>query len=114
MKVVLFSRYPSDSNLPRGGVESVTVVLVAALARLNDLDVHVVTLEYNRKETSVEKDGAITVHRLPRPRWPEMLDIFVGPGRKRLIEYITQLKPDVLHTHETYGLALGGSLFPHT
>jgi glycosyltransferase involved in cell wall biosynthesis len=42
-----------------------------------------------------------------------MLDIFVGPGRKRLVQYVTELKPDVLHTHETYGLALGNIPIPH-
>jgi glycosyltransferase involved in cell wall biosynthesis len=89
------------------------VVLVKALAGLDDLDVHVVTLEYDRNETAVEKDGAITVHRLPRSHWPEMLDIFIGPGRRRLMRYITELKPDILHTHETFGLGLGTLSIPH-
>ena len=42
MKIAVFSRYPVDSGHPRGGVESVTVVLVKALAQLDDLDVHVI------------------------------------------------------------------------
>jgi len=113
MKIAIFSRYPSNSQHPIGGVESVTVVLVKALAQLDDLDVHVVTLEYNRKEIAVEKDGAITVHRLPRSHWPEMLDIFIGPGRRRLVHYVMDLKPDILHTHETFGLGLGTLSIPH-
>ncbi len=113
MKIAIVSRYPSDSRHPKGGVESVTVVLVKALAQLDDFDVHVVTLEYNRKETAVEKDGAITVHRLPRSHWPEMLDIFIGPGRRRIVHYIMDLKPDILHTHETFGLGLGTLSIPH-
>ena len=113
MKVAAFSRYPTDSCRPKGGVESVTVVLVKALAQLDDLDVHIITLERDRNAVAVEQDGDVTVHRLPGSRWPQMLDILMGPGRKRLIRYVMDLKPDVLHTHETYGLALGGFPIPH-
>lgn len=113
MKVAVFSRYPDDSEHPRGGVESVTVVLVKALAQLGDLDVHVITLERNRTELAVEQDGGVTVHRLPGSPWPQVFDIFAGPGRRRLLQYLGKLKPDVLHTHETYGLALGDIAMPH-
>jgi len=113
MRVAIFSRYPGDSEHPRGGVEAVTVVLVKALAQLGDLDVHVITLERCREEPAVERDSKVTVHRLPRPSWPEVIDIFVGPGRRRLMRYLEELKPDVLHTHETYGLALGSISIPH-
>lgn len=113
MKVAIFSRYPSESSRPKGGVESVTVVLVKALAQLNDLDVHVITLERGKTDISVERDGKVTVHRLPGSRWPQMVDILAGPGRKRLLNYINELKPNVLHTHETYGLSLGDIAIPH-
>jgi glycosyltransferase involved in cell wall biosynthesis len=113
VKVAVFSRYPNDSEHPRGGVEGVTVVLVKALAQLGDLDVHVLTLEKHRTAAAVERDDRVTVHRLPGSSWPQVIDIFVGPGRKRLLEYLRQLKPDVLHTHETYGLALGRIAIPH-
>jgi glycosyltransferase involved in cell wall biosynthesis len=112
MRVVLFSRYPKESGRPKGGVESVTVVLVKALAELGDLDVHVLTLEKHRTQAAVERDGAATVHRLPGSKWPQMLDVLAGPGRKRLIRYLTDLEPDVLHVHETYGLGLGAMAIP--
>ena len=113
MKIAIFSRYPLDSGRPKGGVESVTVVLVKALAQFDDLDVHVITLERDRATIAIEHDADVTVHRLPGSRWPQMLDILMGPGRKRLIRYIMNLEPDVLHTHETYGLAMGGCPIPH-
>jgi len=113
LKVAIFSRYPSDSEHPRGGVESVAVVLVKALAQLGDLDVHVVTLEKTRTQVARERHGDITVHRLPGSHWPQMLDIFAGPGRRCLVNYVMSLRPDVLHTHETYGLALGSISIPH-
>jgi glycosyltransferase involved in cell wall biosynthesis len=113
VKIALFSRYPRDSEHPRGGVEAVTVVLVKALAQLGDLDVHVVALEDHRVDVTIERDGDVTVHRLPGSHWPQVLDVVAGPGRRRLIRYVTSLKPDVLHTHETYGLGLGNSSIPH-
>jgi glycosyltransferase involved in cell wall biosynthesis len=35
-----------------------------------------------------------------------VLDIFIGPGRRRLAEYIRSLDPDVVHFQETHGLGL--------
>jgi len=113
VKIAVFSRYPSDSERPKGGVEAVTVVLVKALAELGDLDVHVVTLERHRTDVAVARYGDVTVHRLPGSRWPQMLDVMMGPGRRRLIRYVTGLKADVLHCHETYGLGLGNISIPH-
>lgn len=113
MKTAIYSRYPSSSGCPKGGIESVTVVLVRALAQLNDMDVHVVTLEPKRTASVVEQDGDVVVHRLAGSSWPQVLDILVGPGRKVLVDYVTELKPDVLHTHETHGLGLGGICIPH-
>ena len=94
-------------------MESVTVILVRALAQLDDLDIHVVTLERERTKVAVEQDGAVAVHRLPGSLWPQILDILAGPGKRQLVSYISDLKPDVLHTHETYGLGLGGISIPH-
>lgn len=113
MRIAVFSRYPVDSGHPKGGVESVTVVFVRTLAQLDDLDVHIVTLERKRTKIAVEQDGDVTVHRLPGSRWPQILDILAGPGKKQLVSYIMDLKPDILHTHETYGLGLGTISIPH-
>jgi glycosyltransferase involved in cell wall biosynthesis len=113
VRVAVFSRYPSDFSRPKGGVESVTVVLVRALAQIDGLDVHVLTLEPRRTRLAVEQDGRVTVHRLPGSRWPQMLDVMLGPGKRRLVRYIEKLKPDILHTHETYGLTLGNIPMAH-
>ena len=113
MKVALFTRYPSTPQQPRGGVESVTVVLVRALATMVDLDVHVVTLEGGRAAAAVERHDGATVHRLAGSRWPQIADVLGGPGRRRLIDYVLALQPDILHSHETHGLMLGDLPIPH-
>lgn len=113
MRLALFSRYPRSFNLPKGGVESVTVILARALARMADLDVHLITLEKGLTEEIVEQDGKVTIHRLAASSWPQILDIHSGPGRKRLLTKIRQLQPDIVHSHETFGLTMGNLAIPH-
>jgi len=113
MRVVLFSRYPRSFDLPKGGVESVTVILARALARKTDLDVHLITLEKGLAEEMAEEDGKVTIHRLVASFWPQVLDIHAGPGRRRLLNKIRQLNPDLVHSHETFGLAMGHLEVPH-
>ena len=112
MKIALFTRYPPTPQQPRGGVESVAVVLVRALAAMDDLDVHVVTLERDRAAMVVETHDGATVHRLAGSRWPQIADVLGGPGRRRLIDYVLGLQPDILHSHETHGLMLVGLTIP--
>jgi glycosyltransferase involved in cell wall biosynthesis len=113
MKVVLFSRYPRSFDRPKGGVESVTVILAKALARMADLDIHLITLEKKLTRELTETDGKVTIHRLAASSWPQILDIHAGPGRTRLLTKIRQLNPDVVHSHETFGLTMGDLDIPH-
>ncbi len=113
MRVVLVSRYPRTFGRPRGGVESVTVILSRALARMADMDVHLITLEKNLSKELIEQDGPVNIHRLPRSSWPEIVDIHVGPGRKSLLAKISEIAPNVVHSHETFGLTLGDLEIPH-
>ncbi len=113
MKIVLFSRYPEDYDSPHGGVESVTVILARALAKIKGFDVHLITLERKSSTEHTEQDGKVTIHRLPGSGWPQIADILCGPGRKRLKQKIHQINPDIVHSHETYGLTLGKLPVPH-
>jgi len=112
MKVALFSRYPKSFDMPKGGVESVTVILARALARLDDTEVHVITLERGSTDELVERDGDVNIHRLPGSSWPQIIDIITGPGRNRLIKKLKELRPDIVHFHETYGLTIGNPETP--
>ena len=62
MKVVLVSRFPSDIDQPRGGVETATVGLAKALFSLGITDLHIVTIEKHIAETSIENHEGLTVH----------------------------------------------------
>ena len=113
MKVILFSRYPHCYDTPHGGVESVTVILARALARREDIDVHLLTLERDLDNEQEERDGDVTIHRLPGSGWPQIVDILGGPGRKVLLKKIYEIRPDIVHSHETYGLTINNLRIPH-
>ncbi len=89
------------------------MVLVRALAAIDDLDVHVVTLESRRETAVVESHDGAVVHRLPASHWPQIADVLGGPGRHRLTDYVLALQPNILHSHETHGLMLGDLPIPH-
>jgi len=112
MKVVLVSRFPSDIDQPRGGVETATVGLAKALFSLGITDLHIVTIEKHIAETSIENHEGLTVHRLPRSRWPMILDAIVGPSVRILNRYLRQLEPTVVHYHETWGFSASKCGFP--
>lgn len=105
MKVLLVSRFPNDPNKPRGGVEAVTVVLANALAELQKIDVNVVTFNKSLKDEIVEEINDVTVHRLNKSRLPQLLDFAYGSARAKLVHKIKEVSPDILHWHETSGIA---------
>jgi glycosyltransferase involved in cell wall biosynthesis len=102
----MFSRFPRD-NKPRGGVESVALALCDALSNKRDIELHIITLERRLLCLEVQRFKKYTIHRVPGGYWPQMLDILCGPGRRRLKQYISHLKPDIVHMHETHGLTIG-------
>lgn len=104
MKIVMVSRYPQHAEKPRGGVESVTVILARALSELDGNAVQVLTLERGKDRLGETELGGAKVRRLLRSKWPLILDINIGPSRRRLVAALNQLKPTVVHFHETWGL----------
>ena len=104
MRIVMFSRFPADVDQPKGGVESATVGLVRGLSAEPGLELHVVTLERKLDRAAIEESPFATIHRLPGNRRPMILDVFGGPGRRLIDDYIVGLKPDIVHFQESYGL----------
>ncbi len=103
--------FPDDPGAPVGGVEAVSVSLVAALAQSADLDLQVVTTKRSYSSRTIEPWGRTVIHRLP---WAggSVLRNACGPGRRQIQEYLTTLQPDVIHAHDTYGLLVKGMAVP--
>lgn len=110
MKIAIVTQFPKDPTRPRGGVESVSVNLVRGLTGLAGTEVHVVTLD---SESAARVDGwnGALVHRLPRAPGSSLRHA-VGPGRQLVSDYVTKLRPDIVHAHDTYGLMVSGLEFP--
>lgn len=103
MKVILVSCFPRVESTPRGGVQAVTVVLARALQVYGGVNVEVISLE--KEETApYEEVSGIKVHRIERSGWPHILDVHAGPTRRRILDKIREINPDLVHWHETYGL----------
>ena len=111
MKIAIVTEFPLEPTRPRGGVASVSVNLAAALGRLADVDVHVVTTDRSCRKQSVSEWEGVTVHRLA---WAggRTLSHAVGRGRAQVQKYLRQLGPDVVHAHDTYGLMVRGLAMP--
>jgi glycosyltransferase involved in cell wall biosynthesis len=107
LKIAVLIAFPADPRRPQGGVEAVSVSLVKGLAKIPELDVHVVTLNQAlTQKNTVPWEGA-TIHRLPSPSGP-LLAYAVGKGKRQIQEYLNQLKPDVVHAHDTFGIMVKG------
>ena len=111
MKVAVVTAFPDAREAPKGGVEAVSVNLVGALAQHEELDIDVVTTKRSYSALRTEKWGSVTVHRLP---WAggSVLRNAVGPGRRQIQSYLRDVKPDVIHAHDTYGLMVKGMPVP--
>ncbi len=111
MKLAYITSFPVNPSTPRGGVEAVSVTLVGALAGLEDLAVHVVTMDPDCRMPTQTYWNNVTIHRLP---WAgrKMLSYALGEGGKLLRRYVTNLQPNIVHAHDTYGLMVRGLSFP--
>jgi len=111
MKIAVVTHFPNDPQSPRGGVEAVSVNLVAALSAFPDLEVHVVTVNRLQKSTGVSRWHSATIHRLPY-LGGTTLGNAIGRGRQQVSEYVYSLHPTVIHAHDTYGLMVQGLNIP--
>ncbi|MFW6154476.1 MAG: glycosyltransferase family 4 protein [Planctomycetota bacterium] len=111
MKIAIATAYPTDPASPVGGVEAVSVNLVGALARMEGVELHVVTTDAGRRKPAVFRDGPVIMHRLPR-HGRRALTGAVGAGRWQMKHCLRTLAPDVVHAHDVYGLMVKGLAVP--
>ncbi|MCP4376571.1 MAG: glycosyltransferase family 4 protein, partial [bacterium] len=111
MRVAMVTSFPRDPEDPCGGVQSVSVHLARALSQLGGVELDIVTDDADCAEPETSQWGDIRIHRLPHPGRSKLGNA-VGPGRRQMMRYLTQLGPDVVHTHGVYGMMVRGLQIP--
>lgn len=111
LKLAIVTQFPGDAEVPRGGVEAVSVNLVRSLAALGELEVHVVTLDSGIGAPTVAEWAGARIHRLPRGDGGELANA-LGRGRRQVQGCLRALAPDIVHAHDTYGLMVQGLALP--
>lgn len=110
-RIAIVTAFPRDPARPSGGVQSVSVTLVEALARNHGMDWHVVTQDPQALSPERAEWRGATIHRLPRPPG-SMLGQATGAGRRQIHGYLTDLGCDLIHAHDTYGMMVKGLRLP--
>ncbi len=97
MRVAIVGDYPLDPTRIWGGVEAAFIYLVKELARLDDLELHLVTLGNPDLAPGgmVERDGAMLHVLPPFPRF-EFARNF-RTYQARLDKKLAEIRPDVVH-----------------
>jgi glycosyltransferase involved in cell wall biosynthesis len=111
MKVAIATHFPMDPSAPQGGVEAVSVNLVKGLAHLPDMEIHVVTLDTDIDLNLISRWGNVTIHRLAVARGSILLNA-CGAWRHTLQTYLINIQPDLVHSHDTYGIMTKGLKLP--
>ena len=111
MKVAIVTSFPDDPGAPVGGVQAVSVNLVRALSKLDDLDVCVLTTSRGYLSDTTDWWEDVEIRRLA---WAggSMLGNATGPGRRQMHQAIEEVAPDVVHAHDTFGLMVKGMPLP--
>jgi len=112
MRIVMMGDYPRDPEHVGGGVEAIILYLLRELRRLDDLELHVVTLRSDVTEQVVSHDG-VTVHYVA-PDYRLNAFTFDFYHQRLLRQELAALQPDLVHVHinGTYALAAARSGFP--
>lgn len=106
LKVAVVGPYPVNFNLISGGIQAVVRNLVQGLNQLPDLEVHVVTVDFDRASVAGQPDG-IHLHVKPASQAASQW-LFYLLERQWIQHTIAQIQPDIIHVHGTnfYGYAV--------
>ena len=113
MRIAVVGSFPLDPERIPGGVEAVIKNLVIELARIPELDLHLVTCSRElRTERTLDYQG-VTIHYLPGQRYMGIVTHHVLEQR-RIRRKLRRIQPDLVHAHgtESYVAAAHGSGFP--
>ncbi len=111
MKIAIVTRFPRIPEAPRGGVESVSVNLVRALTKIEGLKLYVVTTDPKTLAPCVHHWNGVVIHRLPFSA-RTMISHAIGADSKAVCEKIRDIHPDVVHSHDVYGIMVSKLALP--
>ena len=96
LRVALGTVYPYDESRIRGGVEAVALYLTRALAKRDDVELHVVSCNRAIRRAFTEQRGAVTFHWLATgKRFYGLRAVTVDAWRVRRV--YGAIRPDVIH-----------------
>jgi len=104
-KIALVSPYPLDPAKTTGGIQAVVQNLVASLKNDPQLEIHVLTIDYDR-DIPYRPIENVRVHWLQADKGRNRLLLF-APERKWIKRKIDEIRPELIHVHGTdiYGFA---------
>ena len=103
MKVTIVTDFPDRPDSPVGGVQAISVQLVHTLAQYVEHEISVVTLSENVQSSDWSDWHGAKIIRLPRHEG-NSLKVALGSGAKMIESAIEEIAPDIVHSHDTYGL----------
>ena len=100
MRVAMVGIFPLDLQRVPGGVEAVIKNLLGPLARIPDLDLHLVTCVQGLTAAREDEFRGCTLHYLPgQNRLGHATDHFLE--QRRMVAQLRRLQPDLVHAHGT-------------
>ena len=99
LKIAIVGPYPADPNKVRGGIQAVVNNLVAGLAQFQDLEIHVLTVDFVGQENLVSRPN-VKVHLKVASQGVSQL-LFYWQERQWLNNTIAKIKPSLVHVHGT-------------
>ncbi len=100
VKVALLTNLPEDLDHPRGGVQSTAVALIRALARVRDLELHVIVVNRHVATDREENlDGARLYYRKTAPL--PVLAAALTQQRRVVSRILALVGPDIIHACDT-------------
>ncbi|MBD2502700.1 glycosyltransferase family 4 protein [Anabaena azotica] len=112
LRLAIVGPYPINPSKVTGGIQAVVKNLVNGLKHFEDLEIHIVTVDFDRQEQLVSQPG-ITIHVKQAVQGISQL-AFYYQERQWLIRTIERICPDIVHVHGTnfYGYAAQNWSFP--
>ena len=99
LKIAIVGDYPLNEERIGGGVQSAMVNLVHGLAKNSQLEIHIISLKKDIPSDISFQKGAISYHFSPR-FVPYEMGFILGINRKRILERLLVIKPQIVHAHD--------------